>query len=282
MKAVVPLCQMLLVVGSQNSSNSRRLVEVCEKMGVPAYLIDDLSEVQAEWLEGVDTVAVTAGASAPENLVQELIESLRRPRIRRAGRNGNQGRRRAVQSAQRIGTYCSIADHRTSYDADMTPSLQLDETLLTSCAEGAAPRRGLSAVAPGPAGLLVGRSHGRHHAGIRFHLAGAVATSAAERRVESAHAAADRQSGALDSRPPVARRRIQYLRGRSFGNQRDHQGVHGAEARRAGDATIRIWRAPASAFWRMGGLQAANSYVKVNLSLFGLYPREHARPFRPR
>jgi 4-hydroxy-3-methylbut-2-enyl diphosphate reductase len=75
-KAVVPLCQALLVVGSQNSSNSRRLVEVCGKMGVPAYLIDDLSEVKPEWLEGVNTVALTAGASAPENLVQELIESL--------------------------------------------------------------------------------------------------------------------------------------------------------------------------------------------------------------
>ncbi len=76
-KAVVPLCQMLLVVGSQNSSNSRRLVEVCQKIGVPAYLIDDLSEVQSEWLEGVETVAVTAGASAPENLVEGLIHSLR-------------------------------------------------------------------------------------------------------------------------------------------------------------------------------------------------------------
>jgi len=76
-KAVVPLCQVLLVVGSQNSSNSRRLVEVCEKMGVPAYLIDDLSEVKPEWLQGIETVAVTAGASAPENLVEELIESLK-------------------------------------------------------------------------------------------------------------------------------------------------------------------------------------------------------------
>ena len=76
-KAVVPLCQVLLVVGSQNSSNSRRLVEVCEKMGVPAYLIDDLSEVRSEWLDGIETVALTAGASAPENLVQELIGSLR-------------------------------------------------------------------------------------------------------------------------------------------------------------------------------------------------------------
>jgi 4-hydroxy-3-methylbut-2-enyl diphosphate reductase len=76
-KAVVPLCQMLLVVGSQNSSNSRRLVEVCQKIGVPAYLIDDLGEVQPQWLDGVDTVAVTAGASAPENLVEDLIGSLR-------------------------------------------------------------------------------------------------------------------------------------------------------------------------------------------------------------
>ena len=76
-KAVIPLCQMLLVVGSQNSSNSRRLAEVCQKTGVPAYLIDDLSEVKAEWLDGVETVALTAGASAPENLVQDLIGSLK-------------------------------------------------------------------------------------------------------------------------------------------------------------------------------------------------------------
>ena len=75
MKAVAPLCQALLVVGSQNSSNSRRLVEVCEKSGVPAYLLDDKSEVRAEMLEGVQTVAITAGASAPEHLVEELIES---------------------------------------------------------------------------------------------------------------------------------------------------------------------------------------------------------------
>jgi len=76
-KAVAPMCQLLLVVGSQNSSNSRRLVEVCVKEGVASHLIDDLSEVRPEWLEGVDKIAVTAGASAPENLVQELIESLR-------------------------------------------------------------------------------------------------------------------------------------------------------------------------------------------------------------
>lgn len=76
-KAVAPLCQTLLVVGSQNSSNSRRLVEVCQKAGVPAYLLDDCREVQPEMLEGIDTVAVTAGASAPEHLVEELIDHLR-------------------------------------------------------------------------------------------------------------------------------------------------------------------------------------------------------------
>jgi 4-hydroxy-3-methylbut-2-en-1-yl diphosphate reductase len=76
-KAVAPLCQALLVVGSQNSSNSRRLVEVCEKAGVPAYLLDDCSEIQPEMVNHVNVVAVTAGASAPEHLVQELIENLR-------------------------------------------------------------------------------------------------------------------------------------------------------------------------------------------------------------
>jgi len=76
-KSVTSLCQLLLVVGSRNSSNSKRLVEVCEKDGVPAYLVDDASEVSPAWLEGVRTVAVTAGASAPEHLVQDLISSLR-------------------------------------------------------------------------------------------------------------------------------------------------------------------------------------------------------------
>lgn len=76
-KAVAPLCQLLLVVGSQNSSNSKRLVEVCQRSGVPAYLIDDHSYFQDAWFEGVDTVSVTAGASAPENLVLDVIEALR-------------------------------------------------------------------------------------------------------------------------------------------------------------------------------------------------------------
>jgi 4-hydroxy-3-methylbut-2-en-1-yl diphosphate reductase len=75
-KAVAPLCQLLLVVGSQNSSNSKRLVEVCKKSSVPAHLLDDCSFLEDGWFIGVDTVSVTAGASAPEHLVQELIEAL--------------------------------------------------------------------------------------------------------------------------------------------------------------------------------------------------------------
>lgn len=75
-KAVAPLCQLLLVVGSQNSSNSKRLVEVCRKSGVPAYLIDDRSFLREAWFEGVNTISITAGASAPENLVQDLVDAL--------------------------------------------------------------------------------------------------------------------------------------------------------------------------------------------------------------
>lgn len=76
-KAVVTECELLLVVGSKNSSNSKRLVEVSKNSGVPAYLVDDAGEVDPSWLEGVRTVAVTAGASAPEHLVRELITALK-------------------------------------------------------------------------------------------------------------------------------------------------------------------------------------------------------------
>jgi len=77
-KAVAPFCQLLLVVGSMNSSNSKRLVEVCENTGVRSFLVDDESDVDPAWLDDVWTVAVTAGASAPENLVQNLVAWLRR------------------------------------------------------------------------------------------------------------------------------------------------------------------------------------------------------------
>jgi 4-hydroxy-3-methylbut-2-enyl diphosphate reductase len=76
-KAIAPQADLLLVVGSKNSSNSMRLVEVCKQAGVPAYLIDDFSQVHEEWLSGAQNVAVTAGASAPEHLVEQLLDFLR-------------------------------------------------------------------------------------------------------------------------------------------------------------------------------------------------------------
>jgi 4-hydroxy-3-methylbut-2-en-1-yl diphosphate reductase len=66
-------CDLILVVGSQTSSNSKRLVEVSNDREVPAYLIDDASEIDEAWLEGVGTVGLTSGASAPEVLVEEVI-----------------------------------------------------------------------------------------------------------------------------------------------------------------------------------------------------------------
>jgi 4-hydroxy-3-methylbut-2-enyl diphosphate reductase len=67
---------VLLVVGARNSSNSNRLREIGAEIGVPSYLIDDASCLEPAWLDGVTRVGVTAGASAPEQLVQELIERL--------------------------------------------------------------------------------------------------------------------------------------------------------------------------------------------------------------
>jgi len=67
---------LILVVGSPNSSNSNRLVEVAERAGVPAQLIDDAGGIRSEWLEGVSRVGLTAGASAPEVLVEQVSERL--------------------------------------------------------------------------------------------------------------------------------------------------------------------------------------------------------------
>lgn len=76
-KRVAPRSDLLLVVGSENSSNSRRLVEVGENLGVPGFLVDDKSQLKANWFENVSRVAVTAGASAPEVLVLGILDHLR-------------------------------------------------------------------------------------------------------------------------------------------------------------------------------------------------------------
>jgi 4-hydroxy-3-methylbut-2-enyl diphosphate reductase len=70
-------CDLVLVVGSPNSSNSNRLRELAEKSGVPAYLIDGADDVRPEWLIGRDRIGLTAGASAPERLVQDVVARLR-------------------------------------------------------------------------------------------------------------------------------------------------------------------------------------------------------------
>jgi 4-hydroxy-3-methylbut-2-enyl diphosphate reductase len=72
-KAVSSAIDLLLVVGSENSSNSKRLVEVGDTFAVPSHLINDSTEVNPTWLANIRNVGVTAGASAPEHLVQDLI-----------------------------------------------------------------------------------------------------------------------------------------------------------------------------------------------------------------
>jgi len=75
-KQLAAECEVLLVVGSPNSSNSNRLRELGERMGAKAYLVDNASEIRGEWLQGIHSVGVTAGASAPEVLVKEVVQCL--------------------------------------------------------------------------------------------------------------------------------------------------------------------------------------------------------------
>jgi 4-hydroxy-3-methylbut-2-enyl diphosphate reductase len=75
-KAIVPRADVVLVIGSRNSSNSNRLAEVARERGVPAFLVDDDSEVDEAWLEGAGTVGLTSGASAPDHLVASMLDFL--------------------------------------------------------------------------------------------------------------------------------------------------------------------------------------------------------------
>jgi 4-hydroxy-3-methylbut-2-enyl diphosphate reductase len=76
-KALAQHCDVLIVVGSPNSSNSNRLREVAANLGVPAYMLDDAADLKPEWVAGKDIVGVTAGASAPEVLVRAVVDRLR-------------------------------------------------------------------------------------------------------------------------------------------------------------------------------------------------------------
>ncbi len=76
-KELLPEIDLLLVIGSRNSSNSNRLVEVARASGVASYLIDDETDIREEWLDGVETAGVTSGASAPEKLVARVCDWFR-------------------------------------------------------------------------------------------------------------------------------------------------------------------------------------------------------------
>ncbi len=76
-KDLMPLADLVIVVGSQNSSNSLRLAEIARTLGKPAYLVDGLRELQTGWLHANQTILVTAGASAPEDVVEELVAFLK-------------------------------------------------------------------------------------------------------------------------------------------------------------------------------------------------------------
>jgi len=75
-KFLVPHCDVVIVVGSPNSSNSNRLREVAENLGTPAYMVDNAGQIERAWIEGRSRIGVTAGASAPESLVREVVARL--------------------------------------------------------------------------------------------------------------------------------------------------------------------------------------------------------------
>ena len=77
-KRIAPRCDVFIVAGSRNSSNSNRLREIAESRGIPAHLVDRVEDLDRRWLEGAGRVGVTAGASAPEGLVQEIVGALER------------------------------------------------------------------------------------------------------------------------------------------------------------------------------------------------------------
>ncbi|WP_127959811.1 4-hydroxy-3-methylbut-2-enyl diphosphate reductase [Serratia microhaemolytica] len=76
-RSLAASADVVLVVGSKNSSNSNRLAELAQRVGKPAYLIDTAADIQSEWLQGANCVGVTAGASAPDVLVQEVVDRLK-------------------------------------------------------------------------------------------------------------------------------------------------------------------------------------------------------------
>jgi len=88
-------CDLVLVVGSKNSSNSNRLRELAEKLATPAHLIDNASDIDPEWLNGKTSIGLTAGASAPEILVEQVVERLKTLGVEQA--NEDDGKKETVE-----------------------------------------------------------------------------------------------------------------------------------------------------------------------------------------
>ena len=119
-KALARECDLVLVIGSTNSSNSNRLVEVAREHGADSYLIDNHLQVDEAWLEGIETVGITSGASAPEELVERLVDLLPRARRRRRLRAEDRRRGRPLhaperdpQGARRLRRLASAPPRRT-------------------------------------------------------------------------------------------------------------------------------------------------------------------------
>ncbi|PHS24665.1 MAG: 4-hydroxy-3-methylbut-2-enyl diphosphate reductase [Methylophaga sp.] len=94
-KILAKECDILLVVGSKNSSNSNRLRELSDKLGTISFLIDDAEDIDSQWLNGKQIIGVTAGASAPEILVQQVVERLKELGVTQA--DEDQGQRETVE-----------------------------------------------------------------------------------------------------------------------------------------------------------------------------------------
>jgi len=94
-KNLASQCDLVLVVGSKNSSNSNRLRELSNKLDTPAYLIDDADDIDSDWLKGMEVIGLTAGASAPEVLVQNVVKRLKSLGVSQA--DEDQGQRETVE-----------------------------------------------------------------------------------------------------------------------------------------------------------------------------------------
>jgi 4-hydroxy-3-methylbut-2-enyl diphosphate reductase len=118
-KFMVPQCDLVLVIGSPTSSNSNRLREVAEKMGCEAYMIGSEAELSPQWIVGKKRIGVTAGASAPEVLVKQLVDRLKQLGVRNV--STLPGVEEHISFPLPKGLAVSPSAHRTAPSVDPTP-----------------------------------------------------------------------------------------------------------------------------------------------------------------